>query len=93
MIALFVVLSVAGIWLFCIKMKIKPKPANLAIRAVIGFIAVKITLDDEEPAKSLPMGNAGMATIYTQKGKPFQIISKVKVTVRIKAIMEYLVPM
>lgn len=56
-----------------------------------GKFAVKITLDDDEMAKSLPMGTAGMATIYTQKGKPFQIISTV--TVRIKALMYYLLPM
>lgn len=56
-----------------------------------GMFAVKITLDDEEMAKKLPMGTAGMATIYTQKGKPFQVISTV--TVRIKAMMYYLLPM
>lgn len=56
-----------------------------------GKFAVKITLDDDEMAKSLPMGTAGMATIYTQKGKPFQMISTV--TVRIKALMYYLLPM
>ncbi|MBA2117033.1 HlyD family secretion protein [Bremerella alba] len=56
-----------------------------------GKFAVKIALDDRELAKTLPMGTAGMATIYTQKGKPFQIISTV--TVRIKAWMYYLLPM
>lgn len=56
-----------------------------------GKFAVNIVLDDEELAKSLPMGTAGMATIYTSKGKPFQIISTV--TVRIKAWMYYLLPM
>jgi len=56
-----------------------------------GKFAVKISLDDQQLAGSLPMGTAGMATIYTQKGKPFQIISTV--TVRIKAWMYYLLPM
>lgn len=56
-----------------------------------GKFAVKIELDDKEFAKSLPMGTAGMATIYTSKGKPFQVISTV--TVRIKALMYYLLPM
>ncbi len=55
-----------------------------------GKFAVKISLDDQDLAKSLPMGTAGMATIYTQKGKPFQVISTV--TVRIKAWMYYLLP-
>ncbi|PQO30738.1 HlyD family secretion protein [Blastopirellula marina] len=53
-----------------------------------GKFAVKIELDDEALVKSLPMGTAGMVTIYTDSGKPFQIISKV--TVRIKACMYYL---
>ncbi|MFN3152479.1 HlyD family secretion protein [Bremerella sp.] len=53
-----------------------------------GKYAVKIELDDEALAKSLPMGTAGMVTIYTDSGKPFQIISMV--TVRIKACMYYL---
>lgn len=56
-----------------------------------GKFAVKIDLDDKELAKTLPMGTAGMATIYSSKGKPFQIISTV--TVRIKAWMYYLLPM
>ncbi|MEW4562112.1 efflux RND transporter periplasmic adaptor subunit [Bremerella sp. JC770] len=56
-----------------------------------GSFAVKIALDDEQLAKSLPMGTAGMATIYTSQGKPFHMISTV--TVRIKAWMYYLLPM
>ncbi|MFN3152309.1 HlyD family secretion protein [Bremerella sp.] len=56
-----------------------------------GKFAVKIDLDDKELAKTLPMGTAGMATIYTSQGKPFQIISRV--TVRIKAWMYYFLPM
>ncbi|WDI43181.1 HlyD family secretion protein [Bremerella sp. P1] len=56
-----------------------------------GKFAVKIDLDDKEFAKELPIGTAGMATIYTSKGKPFQVISTV--TVRIKALMYYLLPM
>ncbi|UUO06172.1 efflux RND transporter periplasmic adaptor subunit [Blastopirellula sp. J2-11] len=56
-----------------------------------GKFAVKFQLDDEKLAESLPMGTAGMATIYTKQGTPFQVISTV--TVRIKAWLYYLIPM
>ena len=50
-----------------------------------GFLVVRIVLDDEELASSLPLGAAGVAAIYTQSGKPFHIITKI--TMRIKGLM------
>ncbi len=55
-----------------------------------GMFIVKFRLDDENVAKGLAMGTAGTVVIYTDTGKPFQIISKV--AVRIQAWMYYLVP-
>lgn len=55
-----------------------------------GKLAVSILLEDEELVNSLPMGAAGTSAIYTDSGKPFQVISKV--TVRIQAWMYYLLP-
>ncbi|TWT37314.1 Inner membrane protein YiaV precursor [Posidoniimonas corsicana] len=55
-----------------------------------GMLAVKFRLDDQQAADELPMGAAGVAAIYTQTGKPFQMISKV--TVRMKAWLYYLLP-
>lgn len=40
-----------------------------------GKLAVRFRLDDEEIAKNLPMGTSGSVAIYTEFGKPFQIIS------------------
>lgn len=56
-----------------------------------GKFAVKIKLDNEELTETIPMGTAGMCTVYTETGGPFHLISKV--TVRIKAWMYYLIPM
>lgn len=53
-----------------------------------GFLAVRIYLDDEELARTLPLGADGTVAIYTGFGKPFHIISKI--TVRIKGWMYYL---
>lgn len=55
-----------------------------------GKFAVNIFLEDEDLVRSLPMGTAGMSAIYTDSGKPFQVISKV--TVRMQAWMYYLLP-
>ena len=49
---------------------------------------VRIHFDDQGLAKSLPQGTAGIATVYTQRGKPVHIISKV--VMRINAWMAYL---
>jgi multidrug resistance efflux pump len=50
-----------------------------------GFLAVRIILDDEEFAKELPLGGAGMTAIYTKKGNPFHLITKV--VVRMKSLL------
>ena len=42
-----------------------------------GSLLVKIRLDDDTAAAALPVGGAGAVAIYTQSGKPFQVISKV----------------
>ncbi|RCS53020.1 HlyD family secretion protein [Bremerella cremea] len=55
-----------------------------------GKFAVKIKLDDPKLNETIPMGTAGMCSVYTNTGSPFHIISKV--TVRIKAWMYYLIP-
>lgn len=55
-----------------------------------GKFAVTIDLDDPELAKSLAMGTSGATTIYTNRGHVFQVISTV--TIRIKALMYYLLP-
>ncbi|QEG33500.1 HlyD family secretion protein [Bythopirellula goksoeyrii] len=53
-----------------------------------GLLAVKISLDEGEPADQLEMGAAGAVAIYTDWGKPFAMISKV--TIRMKKWMYYL---
>jgi multidrug resistance efflux pump len=53
-----------------------------------GFLAVRIVLDDEELAKTLPLGAAGSVAIYTEFGGPFHIISKI--VVRMKGWLYYL---
>lgn len=53
---------------------------NLAVAADAGSkgsLFVKIRLDDETVAARLPLGAAASAAIYTDSGKPFQIISRV----------------
>jgi membrane fusion protein (multidrug efflux system) len=65
--------------------------ARLPVVATVGskgFLAVRIILDDEELAKTLPLGADGTAAIYTGFGKPFQIISKI--ALRIKGWLYYL---
>jgi len=53
-----------------------------------GYLAVLIRLDDEELARSLPMGAAGTVAIYTGFAKPFQAISKI--ALRMKGWLYYL---
>ena len=50
--------------------------------------AVRVSLDDEEHAKSLPQGASGTLAVYTSQGKAVHVISKV--TLRIKAWLAYL---
>jgi multidrug resistance efflux pump len=56
-----------------------------------GQLAVKLQLDDEQFANSLPMGATGTVVIYTDSGKPFHVISKV--SARMKAWLYYLIPL
>ena len=55
-----------------------------------GQFITKFEMDDEETAKTLAIGTAGSVVIYTDRGKPFHIISKV--VVRMNAWMYYLNP-
>jgi multidrug resistance efflux pump len=55
-----------------------------------GQLAVKLLLDDLEVANSLAMGTAGTVVVYTDWGKPFQVISTV--AVRMNAWMYYINP-
>ena len=49
---------------------------------------VRVKFDEQEVAQSLPQGTAGSATVYTQRGKPVHIISRV--VMRINAWLAYL---
>lgn len=53
-----------------------------------GFLAVRIRLDDEQLARTLPLGAAGTTAIYTEFGKPFHVISKI--ALRMKGWLYYL---
>ncbi len=53
-----------------------------------GMLAVKIRFDDAQAAHELPLGAAGTVAIYSDWGKPFDIISKV--TLRMKKWLYFL---
>jgi multidrug resistance efflux pump len=55
-----------------------------------GLLAVKISLVDEVPPANLPLGAGGAVAIYTDRGKPVHVISKV--TIRMKKWLLYVVP-
>ena len=55
-----------------------------------GMYIVKLVLDDDDVVQQLAMGTSGSAVIYTDKGKPFQIISKV--AIRMQAWSYYFFP-
>ena len=55
-----------------------------------GKYAVKISLDDPQSVKDLEMGTPGFVAIYTDRFKPFHIISKV--VTRMNAWQYYLLP-
>ncbi len=64
---------------------------TLPVAATIGskgFLVVRISLDDEELAKTLPLGAAGTTAIYSGFGKPFHSISKI--ALRMKGWLYYL---
>ncbi len=62
--------------------------ANYAIGAPPDRWLLRVELDDEELARSLPQGVAGSMAVYTQRGKPVHIISKV--VMRINAWVAFL---
>lgn len=49
---------------------------------------IRVSLNDQDFAKSLPQGAAGTLAVYTSEGKAIHVISKV--TLRIKAWLAYL---
>jgi RND family efflux transporter MFP subunit len=53
-----------------------------------GRWAIRVHLDDAEAAAELPQSAAGMVAVYTERGKPFHVISKV--VMRMQAWMGYL---
>ncbi len=55
-----------------------------------GKLAVKVLLTDEAAPANLPLGAAGEVAIYTDRGKPVHIISKV--ALRMKKWLLYVVP-
>ncbi len=55
----------------------------------VGVLAVKMRLTETQPP-NLPLGAGGTVAIYTDKGKPVHIISKV--TIRMKKWMLYVLP-
>ena len=61
-----------------------------AVPEVHGPLFVRLKLDDEAFANSLPAGATGDVAIYSPKGKQVQIIRKV--IIRTTAIMNYIVP-
>ena len=61
-----------------------------AVPEVHGPLFVRLKLDDEAFANSLPAGVTGDVAIYSPKGKPAQIIRKV--IIRMTAIKNYIVP-
>ena len=56
----------------------------------VGLFAVKIRFDADADPLALSMGSGGTAAIYTNKGKPVHIISKV--ALRMKKWLLYVVP-
>jgi membrane fusion protein (multidrug efflux system) len=66
------------------------KIPNAAEPASSGAYAVKILFTDETVARTLSMGSGGAAAVYTKRGKPVHIISKV--TIRMKKWLLYVIP-
>jgi multidrug resistance efflux pump len=55
-----------------------------------GLLAVKLSLTDPDPPSSLPLGAGGTVAIYTDRGKPVHVISKV--TIRMKKWLLFVIP-
>jgi multidrug resistance efflux pump len=66
------------------------KIPNAAEAASSGAYAVKILFADETVARTLSMGSGGTAAVYTKRGKPVHVISKV--TIRMKKWLLYVIP-
>ena len=64
-----------------------PVAANLGSK---GKLVVRIRLDDEDLAKELPMGAAGVVAIYTDFVPAFHLVSQI--TIRIKSWVYFLLP-
>jgi membrane fusion protein (multidrug efflux system) len=64
--------------------------ASATSRGSSGLFAVKIRFDDDTVARKLSLGSGGSAAIYTKRGKPVHIITKV--TMRMKKWLAYVVP-
>jgi hypothetical protein len=60
----------------------------LADRASRGYFAAVAKLDDETLARSLGLGEAGAAAIYTQSSTLFHILSRIQI--RLVALLLYL---
>ncbi len=66
---------------------------NIPIAAKVGsygMLGVKIRLTGEDQSTEVPLGAGGTVAIYTDKGKPVHIISKV--TIRMKKWLLYVIP-
>jgi len=53
-----------------------------------GRWSIRVRLDDEDAARELPQSAAGMLAVYTERGQPFHVISKV--VMRMQAWLGYL---
>jgi len=56
----------------------------------VGLFAVKIHFNSDADPRALSMGSGGTAAIYTDRGKPVHVISKV--TLRMKKWLLYVLP-
>ncbi len=56
----------------------------------VGVLAVKILLTGEDSSTRLPLGAGGTVAIYTNRGKPVHIVSKV--AIRMKKWLLYVLP-
>jgi len=63
---------------------------NAAQATSSGLFAVKILFDSDSDPRTLAMGSGGVAAVYTDRGKPVHIISKV--ALRMKKWLMYVVP-
>jgi multidrug resistance efflux pump len=63
---------------------------NAAQARSSGLWAVKIVFTDQSVARKVSIGTGGVAAIYTKRGKPVHIITKI--TMRMKKWLLYLVP-